>query len=74
MVAIELDSKQQKQLDELARETGQDVPSLARQILVDYLDFQALADDSEEAWAEASVALAPEVMEKDNWDKADYGP
>jgi hypothetical protein len=74
MVAIELDQKHEKELDQLAKAGGQDMASLARQIVTDYLNFHALPNDSEEAWANASVALAAQVMEQDNWDKADYGP
>jgi predicted transcriptional regulator len=73
MVAIELDASRQERLDVLARERGESVSDCARQILSDYLDFQALPKDSEEAWAEASVALAAEVMEPDDWKDAEHG-
>lgn len=63
MISIELGRDEQARLDELARSRGQDGPALARSVLLDYLDFHALPRDSEEAWAEASAALAPEVME-----------
>lgn len=64
MVAINLDPVHQQRLDELARSQGQDVSTLARQVLIDYLDFQALPSDSEEAWAEASIAMTPEFTDQ----------
>jgi len=67
MVAFNLDPVHQQRLDELARSQGQDGATLARQVLVDYLDFQALPNDSEEAWAEASVAMTPEFMDQEDW-------
>jgi predicted transcriptional regulator len=73
MVAFQLDSAHQRRLDELAQSTGQDGATLARQVLIDYLDFQALSGDTPEAWAEASVALAPEIMEQEDWGQGDHG-
>jgi hypothetical protein len=67
MVAFNLDPIHQARLEELARTRGQDGASLARQILVDYLDFQSLPNDSEETWAEASVARTPEFMDQEDW-------
>lgn len=67
MLTVELDPNQQQQLDALAKSWGQDGPTLARRILLDYLDFQSLPNDEEEAWAEASVAMAPEMMEPEDW-------
>ena len=68
MVAFNLDSDHQQRLDDLARSQGQDGAALARQVLMDYLDFQALPNDLEEAWAEASVAITPEFMDQEDWD------
>ena len=74
MVAIQLDSAQQQRLDELASLEGQDGAALARRVLVDYLDFHALPKDSDEAWAEASIAMTPEFMTHDeDWDETDHG-
>ncbi len=67
MVAFNLDPIHQERLEELARSQGQDGAMLARQILMDYLDFQSLPNDSEEAWAEASVAMTPEFMDQEDW-------
>lgn len=67
MVAFNLDPVHQQRLDELARSQGQDGATLARQVLMDYLDFQALPSDSEEAWAEASIAMTPEFMDQEDW-------
>ena len=69
MLAVELDPSQQQRLNALAKLQGEDGPSLARRILLDYLDFQAVPQDTEGAWAEASVAMTPEFMEAENWDE-----
>ena len=68
MISIDLDPAHQKRLDSLAKAQGQDGATLARSVLVDYLDFQALSNDSDADWAEASIALAPEVMGEETWD------
>jgi predicted transcriptional regulator len=68
VVTIELDSVAQERLDGLARLQGQDSSTLARRILLDYLDFQALPPDTAEDWAAASIALSPEVLEDSGWD------
>jgi predicted transcriptional regulator len=67
MVAFNLDPAHQQRLDELAHSQGQDGAALARQVLMDYLDFQDLPTDSERAWAEASVAMTPEFMDQEDW-------
>ena len=69
MISIDLDAAYQERLNSMAAAQGEDGPSLARRVLLDFLDFQALPADSEAAWAEASVALAPEVMGPESWDK-----
>ena len=74
MVAFKLDPAHQQRLDEIAKSRGQDAAALARQALIDFLDFQALSGDSEEAWAEASVNLAAEFAQPENWDQPDNGP
>jgi predicted transcriptional regulator len=68
MISVNLDSTHQRQFDELAAAVGEDSGSLARRIIMDYLDFQALPFDSEEEWSAASTALASEVMAEENWD------
>jgi len=73
MIPVDLDSTHQRQFDELAAAAGEDSASMARRIILDYLDFQALPADSEEEWAAASIALAPEVMGEENWDDAANG-
>ena len=71
MIAIELDLDHEKRLRELARAEGNDASNLARRILSDYLDFQALPDAPDDAWAEASVALAAEVLPAEKWDESE---
>lgn len=73
MVSIQLEPDQEKRLIQLAQHRGQDVADLARRILADYLDFQALSGDSEADWAAASVALAPEVFDDERWDEPSNG-
>jgi hypothetical protein len=72
MISIDLDAVHQARLNSLAAAQGEDGPSLARRVLLDFLDFSALPADSEAAWAEASVALSPEVMDQESWDDADH--
>jgi len=67
MVAIQLDPIREKRLAEVARQRGQAPTQAAQHILEDYLDFQGLPEVSDEAWARASVALTPEVMEPEDW-------
>lgn len=73
MLSITLDPTHQQRLDELAQARGQDGPTLARQVLLDYLDFQALPSDADSAWAEAAVALTPEVLPPEKWDEPGHG-
>lgn len=68
MISIDLDPTHQQRLDSLAQSQGQDGATLARRVLIDYLDFQALPSDSDADWAEASIALTPEVMDEETWD------
>ena len=74
MIAIELDSKQQSQLNALAAAQGQDGVTLARRVLLEYLEFQALPADSDDTWANASVELTPEFMSDEKWDEPQHGP
>ena len=71
-MTIDLDAATRQRLDDLARSQGQDAPALARRILLDYLDFQALPADSAEDWAAASVALAPEAMDPSDWNDSSH--
>ncbi len=73
MVVIELNPTQQQRLEELAKSQAQDAATFARRVLSDYLDFAALPAESDEVWAEASVALAPEVMGQESWGESDHG-
>jgi predicted transcriptional regulator len=73
MVSIQLDPIYQKRLNDLASAQGKDGTELARQILVDYLDFQSLPNDTADDWAEASVALTPEIMPEEHWDESGHG-
>lgn len=74
MISIDLSPGEQQRLEQLARRQGQDGPDLARRIVLDYLGLEALTDDSEDRWAEASVALAPEIMGTETWDGRANGP
>jgi hypothetical protein len=73
MISVTLDTTHQRLFDELAAAAGEDSNSLARRIILDYLDFQALPADTEEHWSAASIALAPEFMGEENWDDAADG-
>jgi len=73
MVVIELNPAQQQRLEELAKSQGQDGKTFAQRILSDYLEFAAIPLESDEAWAEASVTLAPEVMGKEDWGESGNG-
>jgi hypothetical protein len=69
MVAIELDQNRQELLVQLARSEGTKPADVARRVIEDYLDFQSLPNDDAAAWADGSVALAPEIMGDENWDE-----
>ncbi len=73
MIAIQLDTAHQKRLEELAAAKGQDGTELARRIIIDFLDFGELPRTSDEQWAEASVALTPEIVDQENWDTRHHG-
>ncbi|MGA2621105.1 MAG: hypothetical protein ABSF26_26065 [Thermoguttaceae bacterium] len=68
MVAVQLDQGREEVLEQLARAEGARPADIARRVLEDYLDFQSLPKDDVADWAEASAALAPEVMGDENWD------
>ncbi|MEJ7592300.1 MAG: hypothetical protein WKF77_12185 [Planctomycetaceae bacterium] len=63
MVAIETDRKHEKRLSELAAASGLSPSAIARRIVEDFLDLKSLPEKTDDEWAQASVALAPEVMD-----------
>lgn len=75
MIPLQLDPASEQRLQDLATASGRDAPDLVRQIVGDYLDAQAWELDAPEAWAEASVALTPEILPDESWDDGaeDYG-
>ena len=73
MVSIQLDPRHQECLDDLAKRRGENATDLARRIVVDYLDFQALPRDTEDDWADASVALTPEILDQETWESETHG-
>jgi hypothetical protein len=74
MIAVDLDTQSEKHLKELADAEGEAPGSLARRILLDFLHFHALPPASNEAWAEASIALATEILKPEDWGDGDHGP
>ena len=76
MITIHLDPTKEQRLQELAFSQGQDSSQLARKVLEDYLDAQAWSEDQDEEWADASLAMAPEVMSEEDWSQGDaqHGP
>jgi len=69
MVAVQLDHDREQLLEQLARAEGAQPADIVRRVLEDYLDFQSLPEDDVADWAEASAALAPEIMGDENWDE-----
>lgn len=69
MVTIELESGLEACLNALAARRGQSPNQLARQILEDFLAFRNRRDSPDEEWAEASVALLPEVASPECWNE-----
>ena len=67
MVTIQLEPADERRLEELAQSQAKRASDLARDILEDYLRFHTLPQDSEDAWAEASLALIPEVFQDEDW-------
>ena len=68
MVTIELDPVHEQHLVDLAPSQGEDAALLARRILSEYLDFLALPEEEDdEAWAKASVRMAAEAFEPEDW-------
>jgi len=71
MVTIQLDPIKEQRLRELAASRGEALDQLAQRIIEEYLD--TWTKDTQEDWAEASVALAPEVMAEDAWEDGEVG-
>lgn len=69
MVAVQLDQDREELLNRLARAEGAPPAEIVRRVLEDYLDFQSLPKDDAAYWAQASVALAPEIMGDEYWDE-----
>ena len=67
MIALDLDPTTEERLRQLAASEGVDLPAFVRRVLADHLQFQAWPADSEEQWADTSVALTPEVMPSESW-------
>jgi len=67
MIAVQLDERREQRLRQLAEELGEDVAILTGRIIEDYLDFRAWPRDSAEHWADASIALAPEIFTDEPW-------
>jgi hypothetical protein len=74
MISIHLDPHCERRLAELAHVQGTDPVEFATTILLDYLNFH-LPSEPDDAWAEASIALAPEVYEGEDWpERGSDGP
>jgi predicted transcriptional regulator len=71
MIAVQLDSSNEKRLQELANQQGRDIGQLVAGIIEAYLDAQAWGHDSAEQWADASAALAGEVFAEEDWADGD---
>ena len=71
MITVHLDPSKEQRLQELAISQGQDTAQFARRVLEDFVDAQAWSEDQEADWADASVALAPEVLGKEDWSTGD---
>ena len=71
MITVHLDPSKEQRLQELAISQGQDSSQLARKVLEDYVDAQAWSEDRDEDWANASHALAPEVLSEEGWPQGD---
>lgn len=67
MISFQLDPVTEQRLRQLAASQGQDMAALAKRVLEEFLEFQSLQPDTEEEWAEASVALTPEVLPRESW-------
>lgn len=69
MITIHLDPAREERLRQLAESQGQDKSQLAQRVLEDFLDAKAWPEDSSDDWADASVALTPEILPKDDWEE-----
>ena len=71
MITIQLDPALEQRLRRLAESRGQDLSQLAQRVLEEFLDVQAWNEDSEDDWANASVAMTPEILADDQWSERD---
>jgi len=69
MITISLDPARESQFKRLAESRHEDVGHLARQVLEDFVDANSWREDTDEEWAESSVALTPEVFPAESWNK-----
>ena len=67
MIALDLDPTTEERLRQLAASEGVELPAFVRRVLGDHLQFQAWLADSEEQWADTSVALTSEVLPSESW-------
>ena len=76
MLTIQLNRSIEERLQKLAAAHGQEAAQLAQRVIEEYLDFQEWKKDSEEDWAAASSALAPEIFPEETWagEDSDHGP
>ncbi len=70
MVTLNLPADAEKHLQSLALSRGQQPDELVQQLVLDYLDFQATAGDSDDAWAAASLKMAAQVLAPESWPDA----
>jgi predicted transcriptional regulator len=71
MITIDLDTETERRLRQLAESLGQEISSLAARVIEEYIERLIGAGDSPEQWAEASVALTPEVLADESWDEGE---
>ena len=62
MITIHLDPTREERLRQLAESQGQDKSQFAQRVL----EARAWPEDSSDDWADASIALTPEILPKDD--------
>lgn len=67
MISVDLTPEREQQLRSFAQSHQQEVSDLARRVLEEFLDHQAWKPDLVEDWAEASVAMTPEILPNESW-------
>lgn len=73
MITVRLDNEQENQLRLLADRLHQDPSEIVRRIVAAHLDAANWPIDDDAAWADASVAMAPELFQPDDWGDAEKG-